>query len=364
MKKILFLIKIPPPIHGGTLVSQMVNGSLLLQDNFNIKTIPIRYVKNVKDLGVISIKKFVITIFNFFKLLRELIYYRPDLVYFHMSHLGKAFIRDLIFVILVKVFRTKLVYHMHGKGIKNVTDRSKVQKYLYKFVFNNTYVICLSELLVDDIENVFNGKVFIVNNGIPVNEYLPQKIVQDNFVNVLFLSNLIVNKGILDFIDSLEIIFKKKIKFNAKIIGAEFEITKENIDSILNKKKLSDSVKYLGPLYVEDKTIELINSDIFVFPTYSDCFPLVILESMQLGLPVVSTFEGAIPGIVDDGKTGFLVEKQNPKLLADKLELLIYDKRLRESLGQKAREKFLRNYTLDIFEQNMKAVFDTILFEK
>ena len=82
---------------------------------------------------------------------------------------------------------------------------------------------------------------------------------------------------------------------------------------------------------------------------------------MQFGLPVVSTYEGAIPEIVDDGKTGLLVQKKNVEELAWKIELLIKDADFRLTLGEKARDKFLNNYTLTIFEKKMVETFNDIL---
>ena len=55
-----------------------------------------------------------------------------------------------------------------------------------------------------------------------------------------------------------------------------------------------------------------------LFPTFyhNECFSLVLLEAMEHGLPCISTTEGGIPGIVDDGKTGFLVPKHDVAVLA------------------------------------------------
>jgi len=82
---------------------------------------------------------------------------------------------------------------------------------------------------------------------------------------------------------------------------------------------------------------------------------------MQAGLPVVSTFEGAIPEIVDDGVTGFLVPQKNPQALAEKLEILIKDSELRQKMGAAGRKKFLEKYTVDKFENNLLAIFKEVI---
>jgi glycosyltransferase involved in cell wall biosynthesis len=112
---------------------------------------------------------------------------------------------------------------------------------------------------------------------------------------------------------------------------------------------------------VKRRKVNLIKSDIFTLPTYTECFPLSIVEAMQASLPVISTDEGAIPDIVDDNETGFIVNKKDPEDLADKLKILIEDKDLRLKMGQRGREKFLNNYTFEIFEKNMDQVFKKVI---
>ena len=95
-----------------------------------------------------------------------------------------------------------------------------------------------------------------------------------------------------------------------------------------------------------------------LFPTFyhNECFPLVLLEAMEHGLPCISTTEGGIPGIVDDGKTGFLVPKHDAVALADKIEMFIRDTDLRHKMGSAGREKFEREFTLEVFEKRMVEI--------
>ena len=82
---------------------------------------------------------------------------------------------------------------------------------------------------------------------------------------------------------------------------------------------------------------------------------------MMFGLPVISTDEGGIPDIVKDGETGFIVDKQNPKKLAEKIKHLIDNPEKASLMGEKGKEKFKREYTLSHFEQNMIEILAKIL---
>ena len=81
---------------------------------------------------------------------------------------------------------------------------------------------------------------------------------------------------------------------------------------------------------------------------------------MLFKLPVISTSEGAIPDIIDDNETGYLVNKQDSVDLANKIQQLIENPSLRKSMGRKGKEKFEREYTLSRFEQNMTEILTKI----
>lgn len=113
-----------------------------------------------------------------------------------------------------------------------------------------------------------------------------------------------------------------------------------------------------GRKYGEDKHTFLKNADMFVFPTFypNECFPLVLLEAMQHNLPCVSTTEGGIPGIIDEDKTGFLVPKHDAETLAEKIQTLLSDAALRQRMGESGREKFEKEFTLEVFEKRMAEI--------
>lgn len=361
-KKILLFIKIPPPITGATLMNKAVLDSTLLNNNFEIHSITISYSRNVSDLGKLKVSKFFVFIKAIFSLIKELSLFSPDLVYFQISPTGLVFYRDLLFVSIIKLFGTKVLFHLHGKGIKEKA-KSKFDKTLYEYAFYKSKIICVSSLLTNDIKDVFNGEYFVVNNGVPdVDKKLIKLEVNYNSVaKILFISNLKIFKGIIVFLDSLQIIKKKKYDFEGLIVGAEADLNKEQLQKEIDKRGLQDRVKYLGFLFGNNKMKVISGIDIIVFPTLSDIWGNVILEAMQFGKPVIATREGAIPEIIDDGINGFLVEKNNPSQIAEKLKILIKDPELRINMGKAGRKKYEEKYTLEIFEKNLLNVFNSVL---
>ncbi|MDP3914551.1 MAG: glycosyltransferase family 4 protein, partial [Bacteroidota bacterium] len=120
-------------------------------------------------------------------------------------------------------------------------------------------------------------------------------------------------------------------------------------------------VYYEGRKLGSEKEFAFKNADIFAFPTYEDCFPLVLLEAMSFSKPAVTTFEGGIQDIVEDGITGFLVTQKNAEALSDKLEILIKNTELRRQMGKSGRRKYKEEFTLNIFENEMADILQQVI---
>jgi|InofroStandDraft_1065614.scaffolds.fasta_scaffold01018_40 glycosyltransferase involved in cell wall biosynthesis len=141
---------------------------------------------------------------------------------------------------------------------------------------------------------------------------------------------------------------------------SEFSIDKfeHRIHSILTSVNQSGGVKYveyIGPKYGLDKTSELDNADIFIFPSFykNECFPLVLLEAMQHSLPVITTDNGGIPDIVRHNTSGIITPPGSSTALADHIQNLIKSPELRIAIGQNGYNSYIHNYTITHFEQQI-----------
>jgi glycosyltransferase involved in cell wall biosynthesis len=133
--------------------------------------------------------------------------------------------------------------------------------------------------------------------------------------------------------------------------------------NLISEYGLANNVQYLGPKYGKEKNNILLSSDIFVFPTYyaGECFPLSILEAMKFSLPIITTTEGAIEDIVDNGVSGFFVPQKDVLALADKMVQLIINPALRQQMGAAGRVKYEKEFTLNTFETRLKEILTEII---
>lgn len=363
-KKILFLLHIPPPVHGSSMVGKYIFESSRIDETFNTNFINLLASKRVSDSGKVGLIK----IFSFLKVLIQLtttlIRNKPDLCYFALTSTGSAFYRDVILVFIIKAFKVKLIYHLHNKGIKRHEKRVP-HRTLYKFVFKNTKVILLSKYLYSDIKNFVKSEdVSICANGIPnsKNSFV-RRINENKPAKILFLSNLIETKGVYQLIEACHILKERGLKFHCEFIGGIGDISISDFQQRIELYKLNNYVSYLGKKYDDEKEEKFLNANMFVFPTYypNECLPLVIIEAMKYHLPVISTFEGGIRDLVNDNNTGYLVQQKDVNSLADKIEILIRNTELRYKMGEEGYKKYSLEFTLLKFETNLVKILKNCL---
>lgn len=365
--KILFITPLPPPVHGSSMVSQYIKDSSLINKQFECHYVNLSTSRRMEEIGKHSyflyFKKAFRFIASFALLFKNLLCNRYDLCYLAITCHGVGFLKDMPFVLLCKMFRRKVVIHQHNKGMSHDVDRWPY-RWLMPLTYRGTSVILLSWHLFPDIERVVSrSQVMICPNGIPDIDGEAPSAARGNAVpHILFLSNLIVSKGVFVLLDALKILKEKGYSFVCDFVGGE---TKEINASIfareVEKRQLNEIAIYHGRKYGNDKEVFFNKADIFTQPTYDDCFPLTLLEAMQHKLPIVSTEVGAVPDEIDDGITGMIAKSRDAVDLAEKLEQLLSDAPLRQKMGEAGYEKYHKEFTLEAFERTFASILNELL---
>lgn len=359
---ILFILHLPPPVHGSSMVGQYIKDSSSINNIFNCNYINLGTSITVDEIGKNPLIKITRYLKILVSVLYSLLFKNIDVVYLAITAKGLGFYKDFPIALLAKIFGKKLVLHFHNKGIKN-RQHKVIDNFLYNYLFVNTKVILLSKRLFSDIKKyVAPSDVFFCPNGIPKINYDVVDCFKNKTPQILFLSNLIESKGVYVLLNALKVLKDNKIAFHCNFVGGEGDVSEEMFHEIVSTLNISDNVTYLGKKYNEEKIQIFLKSGVFVLPTFynNECFPLVLLEAMQFGLPIITTNEGGISDIVIDNKTGFLVEKQNSEQLAEKIELLIKNPREAKEMGEAGKKRFYENYTLEKFEERMVEILKEV----
>ena len=179
---------------------------------------------------------------------------------------------------------------------------------------------------------------------------------------LLFLSNLLESKGIYVLLEACRMLKEEGVAFHCDYVGGESKlISGEAFRSAIAERGLTDCVTYHGPQYGAAKDRFFREADIFVQPTFDDCFPLTLVEAMQYRLPIVSTDVGAIPDIVTDGVNGFVCPQRDVDALAEALRKLIAEPQMRVAMGQRGYELYRERMTLEVFEMRFTGLLKGIV---
>jgi glycosyltransferase involved in cell wall biosynthesis len=183
------------------------------------------------------------------------------------------------------------------------------------------------------------GKIVVVPYGVDTDRFVPRAGPRgDRQFRVLFVGQIGQRKGLSYLLKGYELFRRPDSELH--VVG-----------SFVPGGEVFERFRYLfrhTPNVPQGDLPSLFHSaDVFVFPSLIEGMPLVVLEAMACGLPVITTRNG--PGeIVRDGIDGFFVPIRDPEAIALRLEQLYRDRALREQMGKSAREQALR-HTWEVF---------------
>lgn len=134
---------------------------------------------------------------------------------------------------------------------------------------------------------------------------------------------------------------------------------KDELSRQVEELGLRETVHFLG--YRSDVPRLLSHLDVFVHPSRWEGFGLVFLEAMATGLPIVATTVSAIPEIVRDGKTGLLVEPDNPRALTAALETLLTSRETRDRMGEAGRKRLESDFSVERMIDRYDTLYSSII---
>jgi glycosyltransferase involved in cell wall biosynthesis len=286
----------------------------------------------------------------------QILYYPPA------GPMINSVIRDIVLLICTRWLFKSTVFHFHAAGLPEFCHRLPwwLKPFINLAYRNADLAIFVSER-VASAECAFTAKeIVVIPNGIPDSSQLALsdlREVRDGVTRILFMGILCEGKGLLTLIEACSELQKVGLSFHAVCAGAFASDTfKREVEQLVKKGGLSEVIEFPGVLSGANKWRAFREADVFCFPSHyeSENCPVVLIEAMSFGLPVVTTHWRGIPDVI--GRTGgaFIVEPRQPRLVAERLKALMCDAKLRASMGSKNRAWFCDHYTLTRFRDRME----------
>jgi glycosyltransferase involved in cell wall biosynthesis len=294
---------------------------------------------------------------------------RHNFEVYQASDPGGAFLA----LIMSKLYKKKFIMEIQG-DIFNYPSQvgtrfhTNLVKFFSRFFAKKAdFIRIVSPFLFQPLEklNIERNKIFLISarcdsqlfNINNVNSNKP-KFFDKNQFNLLFVGNLLINKGVYTLLEAFSLIEKENPN-----IGLFFVGDGEEKEALIAKSKefgLEKKVNFLGRVNYEEIPTLMHYSDILILPSFHEGFGRVLLEAMSMHLPIIASNVGGIPFVINDRNDGLLFEAGDIESLKANTLFLINNPDISRKMTENANEKFLKEYEYDISMKKFIGMYQTI----
>jgi glycosyltransferase involved in cell wall biosynthesis len=328
---ILLMGQTPPPWHGQAVATQI----LFDHDwqDYEVHRLRMEFSEEMQEVGRFQWKK----IGHLFRLIaksREILKEHPGCVLFYPPASAKwiPFLRDVIFLSCVRHLAGSTVFIFHASGLPVFVGSGLIRKFLGNLIYRNAEVsLEVAQEAVTPHESFAAKSWQWCPCAIEIPEIARVYHPEDSPLNVLYVGSLQEGKGVIEILRTAALLRNqgRERDFRFRIVGKwfskEFEEDLRHLNAELQTEKM---IEFAGQLTGDEKWRAYANADVFFFPTHyaSEATPIVLMEALGVGLPIVSTLWAGIPAMLDGCKTARLLPIRSPEQYASALAELFLKK--------------------------------------
>jgi len=273
----------------------------------------------------------ILRLFNVFSI------FKPDIIHTHLLTLRYV-------LIPAKLARIPVHIHtIHNLAWKDTpyTKHQLLNKITFKFL--GVKPVSVSKFVARTVKGLYGVESVVIYNGISTEEYsMDYAKSPHGEICLLNIGRFKEQKNHLLLIDAFAKAVKKEPRLKLILVG-DGEL-RWQVEEKVKQRDLEGKVDFLG--WRSDIPYVLSNSDIFVLSSDWEGFPIVLIEAMAAGKPVVATKVGGVPEGVEDGVTGLLVPPRDADALAEAILKLAEDEELRREMGEKGKERAISRFDI------------------
>lgn len=295
--------------------------------------------------------------------------YKFEIVHVNPSMGKKSFFRDGLFIMLARIKNKKTLVYWHGwnSNFEKKVEQNRLLNYYFKksflkadihVVLGNVFKTSLVNLGIDKnsirIESNAADDSYLKNNN-----QLVKPLSIGNEINLLFIARIEKEKGIYIAIDTIQKIqMLTDLPICLEIAGNGLEFS--NAINYVKDKGIKN-IKFIGEVCDQSKHEAFCRSDILFFPTYyPEGMPIVIIEGMLYGLPIISRPVGGIPDWVLQATNGFLLESMDPNDFAIKIIELLNSPTLLRKVSENNSKRGMEYFTPDAVTKRLYSYYQQL----
>jgi glycosyltransferase involved in cell wall biosynthesis len=351
----------PPPAHGVSVMTltllDALQGSGRLAGHLDTAD-----RRPIETVGRLDWRNLWLGVVHLLQLQRLLLIHRGAALYVPISQGTWGFLRDASFLLSARLWRRRRFVHLHGGYFNTFYEQSgSAMRLVIRAALGGVeQAWALTPALRAELEGVVpSDRVGVLENAVDDHVSAPTRAEHDGPVRVLYLANLLPEKGCFDLMEAVEELARRGTPLEVRFVGDAAADVEESLAARARAiGGTGVTVELTGALRGAERDAQYAWADIFAFPTKYpfEGQPLVLLEALAAGLPVVSTWHRGVPETVRHEREALLVDPGDAPALARAIERLHSDPGLRRALGENARARYEAHYTPERFREDLRAL--------
>jgi len=292
---------------------------------------------------------------------RSLLKFMPDIIH---AHNYRSYQTHLSYK-LAKKLKIPFIINSHGSLLGYETIVKGTQQIPYKVfdIFGKKAVIDADAVIVSSKQEhgealkfgVSSKRLHIIPMGIDISDYDIKRQRTDQKIRLLFVGRICRDRNLVPIINAMNLLDDR---YELRIVGGEVKRSDaEKSGHLKELKRLAQGldVTFTGPIYGTQLRQEYAEADVFVYTSLWENFGQTILEAGAAGLPLITTRVGIACEIVNDD-TGFLVQTNNPKQIAESVRKMTKSKR--DFYGKNIRDMIKRDFCWDSIISRYRDIYE------
>ena len=359
---ILLMGQTPPPWHGQAVATQI----LFDHDwpEFEVHRLRMEFSEEMQEVGRFQWKK-IRHLCHLIVKARTILKENPECILFYPPASAKwiPFLRDVVFLTSVRYLSGSTIFIFHASGLPEFVNAGLARRLMGRAAYQHADVSLEVAQEVVTPHDVFAAKDW---QWCPCAIEVPESIYQASPIQspmtVLFVGSLQEGKGVVEIFKTASLLKQqgREQDFRFRIVGKWF--SKEFEDEVHHLRKelaLGEMVELTGQLTGDDKWRAYADADVFFFPTHyaSEATPIVLMEALGMGLPVVSTQWAGIPAMLEGCKTAWIEPIHSPTAYSKVLEELHSRRNELGEMHQASCEFYQKKFLPERFIERVESAF-------
>ncbi len=365
-RSVLLMGQTPPPWHGQAVATQI----LFEHDwpGFDVQRLRMEFSEEMLEVGRFQWKK-IRHLFHLIRAARRILKRTPECILFYPPASAKwiPFLRDMAFLLCVRHLAGSTVFIFHASGLPVFVESGWIRRWLGRLAYGGVDVAL--EVAQESVAPhvVFGAKAWQwCPCAIQMPEMARKVAVQGEPLTVLYVGSLQEGKGLLEILKTAAILKRqgRAQDFRFRIVGKWFSREFEaDVRHLQDEFELGGMVEFAGQLTGDEKWRAYAEADVFFFPTHyeAEATPIVLMEALGAGLPIVSTIWAGIPAMLDGCQSARLLPVHAPDQYASAF-IDIFSRRVENCEVEEASRAFYRDRFLpERFIERVEKAFGLAL---